>query len=76
MIQSLLVFLDAVASEVAVDAVATTGIVEKLSGMTPDEIMHAITALTISLAGLTTPRDICTKRTSRPCPLTQASMTL
>lgn len=51
MIQSLLVFLDAVASEVAVDAVATTGIVEKLSGMTPDEIMHAITALTISLAG-------------------------
>ena len=51
MIQSLLVFLDAVASEVAVDAVATTGILEKLSGMTPDEIMHAITALTISLAG-------------------------
>lgn len=51
MIQSLFVFLDAVASGEVVDAVKTTGVVEKLSGMTPDEIMHAITALCITLAG-------------------------
>lgn len=51
MIQSLFVFLDAVASGEVVDAVKTTGVVEKLSGMTPDEIMHAITALCITLMG-------------------------
>ncbi len=51
MIQSLFVFLDAVASGEVVDAVNTTGVVEKLSGMTPDEIMHAITALCITLMG-------------------------
>lgn len=51
MIQSLFVFLDAVASGEIVDAVKTTGVVEKLSGMTPDEIMHAITALCITLMG-------------------------
>lgn len=51
MIQSLFVFLDAVASGEVVDALKTTGVVEKLSGMTPDEIMHAITALCITLMG-------------------------
>ena len=51
MIQSLFVFLDAVASGEVVDAVKATGVLEKLSGMTPDEIMHAITALCITLAG-------------------------
>lgn len=51
MIQSLFVFLDAVASGEVVDAVKATGVVEKLSGMTPDEIMHAITALCITLMG-------------------------
>lgn len=45
------VFLDAVASGEVVDALKTTGVVEKLSGMTPDEIMHAITALCITLMG-------------------------
>lgn len=51
MIQSMFVFLDAVASGEVVDALKTTGVVEKLSGMTPDEIMHAITALCITLMG-------------------------
>lgn len=51
MIQNLFIFLDAVASEAVVDAAKSTGIVEQLSGLTPEEIMHAVTALCVSLAG-------------------------
>lgn len=51
MIQNLFVFLDAVAPEAVADTITATGVVERLSGMTPDEVIHAVTALCVMLAG-------------------------
>ncbi len=52
MIFDFLMFIGAVAAEAAAEtATDAASFVEKLSGMTPQELVHAITALSVSLAG-------------------------
>ena len=51
MITSLLVLLDAVVSDATTDTAVAAYVVEKLMGMAPDEIIHSITAFSISLVG-------------------------
>ncbi len=50
MITDSFMFLAATAAEAA-NAVDATGIFEKFAGMTPDEVLHAITALSVSIVG-------------------------
>ena len=48
MITDSLMFLAATTAEVA-DAVGMTTVFEKFAGMTPEQVLHAVTALSVSI---------------------------
>ena len=51
MIFNIMMFLTAAIAETTVDVPSVVGVMEKLSGMTPDEVMHAATSLCVAVMG-------------------------